>query len=75
LPMLRRALTAVVAAAAGLMMATVAKMARSHFSSRALAGPLIAAATFLSIGILHWPLPLVLSAIVPLSIAVAWVRR
>ena len=56
------------------MLATVAKMARPLFRSRSVSGPLIALATFASIGILHWPLPLVLAVIVPVSIAVAWVR-
>jgi chromate transporter len=77
IPALRRALTAVAAAAAGLIMATVAKMARAQFGNRALAGPLIALATCGAIGIVHWPLPLVLLAIVPLSIAATamnWAR-
>ena len=75
LPLLRRALFGVAAAAAGLMIATVAKMARPLFRDRAVVGPLIAMATFGAIGIMHWPLPLVLGVIVPASIALAWVRR
>jgi chromate transporter len=74
LPALRRMLTGVAAAAAGLMIATVAKMARPLFRNRAIAGPLIALSTFTSIGIMHWPLPLVLVAIVPVSIGAAWMR-
>jgi chromate transporter len=74
LPMLRRALTGVAAAAAGLMAATVAKMARPLFQNRAIKGPLIALATFAAIGILQWPLPLVLAVIVPTSIVAAMVR-
>jgi chromate transporter len=74
LPMLRRALTGVAAAAAGLMAATVAKMARPLFQNRAIKGPLIALATFVAIGILQWPLPLVLAVIVPTSIVAAMVR-
>ena len=61
-------------AAAGLMIATVAKMARPLFHNRAVIRPLIALSTFAAIGLMHWPLPLVLIAIVPVSIAVAWVR-
>jgi len=72
LPALRRALTGVAAAAAGLMLATVAKMARPLFKDRALIAPLIALSTFVAIGILHWPLPLVLLVIVPLSIGAAF---
>jgi chromate transporter len=73
-PALRRMLTGVAAAAAGLMIATVAKMARPLFRNRAVIRPLIALSTFAAIGLMHWPLPLVLIAIVPVSIAVAWVR-
>jgi chromate transporter len=72
LPVLRRALTGVASAAAGLMMATVAKMARPLFRNRAVVGPMIALATFLAIAIIHWPLPYVLLVIVPVSIAYAW---
>jgi chromate transporter len=74
LPLLRRALAGVAAAAAGLMMATVAKMARPLFRSGAVAGPLIALATFAAIGIMHWPLPLVLAVIVPASVATTMAR-
>jgi chromate transporter len=72
LPGLRRALTAVASAAAGLMMATVAKMARPLFRNRAVIGPLIALATFTAITIMRWPLPYVLLVIVPVSVAYAW---
>jgi chromate transporter len=77
LPALRRMLTGVAAAAAaGLMLATVAKMARPLFKNplkgRALIAPLIPLVTFSAIGILHWPLPLVLLVIVPVSIGTAF---
>ncbi len=83
LPALRRVLTGVAAAAAGLMIATVAKMARPLFANRfkgsfknpAVIAPLIAVATFVAIGILHWPLPLVLIVIVPVSIGAAFRNR
>jgi chromate transporter len=74
LPVFRRMLTGVASAAAGLMMATVAKMAQPLFRNRAVTGPLIAFATFITIGVVHWPLPLVLAVIVPVSIALAWAR-
>src|ERR1700733_4597019 len=73
-PTLRRMLTGVAAAAVGLLMATVAKMALPLFRSSNVAAPLISLATFIAIGIVHWPLPLVLIVIIPVSIAVAWVR-
>ena len=76
LPALRRMLTGIAAAAAGLMLATVAKMARplfkGSFKSSAVIAPVIAVATFAAIGILHWPLPLVLLVIVPVSIGAAF---
>jgi chromate transporter len=75
LPVLRRMLTGVASAAAGLMMATVAKMAGPLFRNRAVVGPLVAVATFGSIGILQWPLAPVLAVIVPVSIVLAWVHR
>jgi chromate transporter len=74
LPVLRRALTGVAAAAAGLMLATVAKMLQPLFRNRAAVGLAIALATFLAIAVMRWPLPLVLLAIVPVSIAYAWSR-
>jgi chromate transporter len=73
-PAFRRMLTGIASAAAGLMMATVAKMARPLFRNRSIAAPLVAIATFAGIGVMHWPLPLVLAAIVPVSIGIAWVR-
>ena len=76
LPALRRMLTGIAAAAAGLMLATVAKMARplfnGSFKSSAGIAPIIAVATFAAIGILHWPLPLVLLVIVPVGIGAAF---
>ena len=75
LPAMRRMLTGIASAAAGLMMATVAKMARPLFvNRRSLAAPLVAIATFVAIGIVHWPLPLVLAVLIPVSIAIAWMR-
>ena len=74
LPALRHMLTGVASAAAGLMMATVAKMARPLFRNGAIVRPLITLATFVAIGLMHWPLPLVLAAIVPVSIGIAWAR-
>jgi chromate transporter len=75
LPALRRALIGVTAAAAGLIMSTVAKMALPLFRNRAVGGPVIALATFVAIGIAQWPLPIVLVVVLPLSLALAWVRR
>jgi chromate transporter len=74
-PALRRMLTGIASAAAGLMLATVAKMARPLFGNRrSMTAPLVAFITFAAIGIVHWPLPLVLAVIVPVSVGIAWVR-
>ena len=75
LPALRHILTAVAAAAVGLIAATVAKMAGPMFQNRSVAGPLTALAAFGAIGIMQWSLPLVLVVLVPVSIALAWMRR
>jgi len=75
LPWLRRALTGVAAAAAGLMMSTVAKMVEPLFRKGAIFGAVIAIVTFVSIGIVHWPLPLVLLVILPISITQSWLWR
>jgi chromate transporter len=75
LPALRRMLIGVAAAAAGLITATVAKMARPLFRNRAVVQPLIAIVTFAAIGVLHWPLPAVLAVLLPASIALQWTRR
>jgi chromate transporter len=74
-PALRRMLIGVSAAAAGLMIATSAKMARPLLQDGAFIAPLVALATFAGIGILRWPLPAVLGVMLPISIALGWVRR
>jgi chromate transporter len=70
---LQRILLGVAAAAAGLVLGTCAKMARPLFNDRV--GLAVALATFASVGVLRWPLYWALAVLVPLSIAIAWVRR
>jgi len=72
---LQRILLGVAAAAAGLVMGTAAKMARPLFKDRRGVAPLIALATFASVGVLQWPIYGALAVLVPLSIAIAWLRR
>jgi chromate transporter len=72
---LQRTLFGVAAAAAGLVMGTCAKMARPLFDDRLGLAPLVALATFASIGVMRWPLYWALAVLVPLSITIAWVRR
>jgi chromate transporter len=72
---LQRILRGVAAAAAGLIVAIVIKMAKPMV--RALSpAPFVALAAFAAIGIMRWPLPWVLVVMVPVSIALSWwVRR
>jgi chromate transporter len=75
-----RMLAGLAAAAAGLIIATVAKMAKPLFAkslaTRSLDfAPFVALAVFVAIGILRWPLPYVLLVAAPVSIAFAWYRR
>jgi chromate transporter len=72
---LQRMLLGVAAAAAGLIMGTCAKMALPLFKDRFGLAPLVALATFVAVGVLRWPLYWALAVLVPLSIAIAWVRR
>lgn len=73
-----RMLAGLAAAAAGLIIATVAKMAKPLFAkslaTKSAVAPLVALAVFVAIGIFRWPLPYVLLAIAPISIAFAWRR-
>jgi chromate transporter len=72
---LQHMLIGVAAAAAGLVMGTCAKMALPLFKDRFGVAPLIALATFVTVGVLRWPLHWALAVLVPLSIAVAWGRQ
>ena len=49
-----------------------AKMAEPLLKDWRSLGPLVALATCVSIGILRWPIYLVLAILVPASIAIAW---
>ncbi|MGE0563716.1 MAG: chromate transporter [Pseudolabrys sp.] len=72
--MIGRILTGILAAAIGLMAATIVKMA-TPLARRGLHwSPLIALAAFAGVGVMHWPLPWVLLVLAPVSIALAWVR-
>jgi chromate transporter len=72
---LQRTLAGVAAAAAGLVFGTGAKMAQPLFEDRQWFAPLCALATFAAIGVMRWPLYLVLAVLVPASIAIAWWLR
>jgi chromate transporter len=73
---LRRILRGIAAAAAGLIIATLAKMALPLLKGGIGPAPFVFAATALAIGLMRWPLLWVMAVMVPVSIAMAWwVRR
>lgn len=74
LPAARHAIAGMAAAAAGLIAATFAKMAKPLFRERALLAPALVLTTFAAIGIMGWPLPAVLAVLVPASVALAFLR-
>lgn len=71
----QRAIAGVAAAAAGLVLATAARMAEPLLRRRWItASPFILAA-FVGVGVLRLPLPYVLLALAPISVAAVWGRR
>src|ERR1043165_8818163 len=70
----RRVLSGIAPAAAGLMIATVAKMAVPLLRSFG-PGPFLFAATAFSIGYMRWPLLWVMLVIAPVSVGLAWWSR
>jgi chromate transporter len=73
---LRRILSGVACAAIGLMLAVVFRMMTPLFKRRDVIALLVMAAVFVAIGILRLPLPEVLLAAIPISIAITyWVKR
>jgi chromate transporter len=75
LEILSRILVGITAAATGLLIAVVAKMAAPLFRKRWDWAPLVAIAAFVGVAILQWPLPWVFLGLAPISIALAWVTR
>ncbi len=75
LEVLSRILAGITAAAVGLLMAVVAKMAAPLFRVRRDWAPLIAIAAFIGVAIMHWPLPWVFVVLAPVSVACAWLKR
>lgn len=68
-------LAGIAAAAAGLLIASVGKMAAPMFMRKRDSGPPIAILAFIGVAILHWPLPFVFIGLAPFSIVLAWIRR
>jgi hypothetical protein len=50
-------------------------MALPLFKDQLGLAPLLALATLVAVGVLRWPLYWALGGLIPLSIAIAWVRR
>lgn len=73
LPPVHAAFDGLAAAATALVLATALRIA-APLRERPL-GIAVAAATFAGIALLRWPLPLVMVIVVPVSAALAWLRR
>ncbi len=67
-------LAGVAAAAAGLLIAVIARMVAPLFTKRWNSGVPVAILAFVGVAILHWPLPYVFLALAPISVALAWFK-
>ena len=65
-------LSGIAAAAAGLLIAMVAKMAAPLFVKRWDWAVAVALLAFVGVAIMQWPLPYVFLALAPVSVAIAW---
>ena len=68
-------LAGIASAAAGLLVASVGKMAAPMFMRKWNSGPPIAILAFFGVAIMHWPLPYVFLALAPFSVLLAWFKR
>ncbi len=68
-------LAGIAAAASGLMVALVVKMAKPLFiTKRWNSAPVVAILAFIGVAIMHWPLPYVFLGLAPVSVTLAWWR-
>src|SRR5579871_6088680 len=74
LPLVERAIEGVAAAAAGLVVATAARMAEPLVRNRFLAATPFIVLAFVGVGVLRFPLIYVIIVLAPLSVAAAWRR-
>ena len=74
LEILSRILSGITAAAAGLLIAVVGKMALPLFTKRWNWAPVIALLAFAGVAIMRWPLPWVFAVLAPVAVAIAWFR-
>ena len=72
---LQRILAGVAAAAAGLAISTGAKMAAALLQERIGLAHGVAAAAFVAVGVLQWPIYWVLGILVPATVALMWRTR
>lgn len=72
---LGRILSGIAAAAAGLLIAVVAKMAAPMFIKRWNSAPVIAILAFAGVALMQWPLPIVFAVLAPVSVTLAWFKR
>ena len=72
---LRRTLEGVACAAVGLLIAVIFKMATPLVKRRDVVGLLVMLAVFVAIGLVRWPLQIVLLVAVPLSLAITIIAR
>ena len=72
---LSRILAGITAAAVGLLVAVVAKMAAPMFLKRWNSAPVFALLAFAGVALMHWPLPWVFLGLAPFSVAFAWFKR
>lgn len=74
-PALHGAFASLAAAAAGLLLATAAQMIVASVKDRLRIEHVVAALTFLAVGVLRWPQLSAIAVIAPLGIGLAWWRR
>ena len=72
---LRRTLAGVACAAVGLLFAVVFKMMMPLLQRRDVTGLVILSAVFIAIGLIRWPLQIVLLVAIPLSLAITVLTR
>jgi chromate transporter len=75
LPISRGALTGLGASAAGLVVATAARLAEPVLRQRFWLGAVFIAASFIGVGVLRFPLGYVLLVLAPISVGLVWRRR
>jgi chromate transporter len=72
LPVLRGVFAGLAAAAGGLLIANAVQMFGSTVKDRLRPSHLVAAVTFVAVGVMRWPLLWVMAVVIPISVALAW---